>query len=179
MEYVYQLNLPPLLEVLKKDLIKDINDDSTVILRIKPQDYFNDEILKLKNLNWDRCTCFKKTHTMGPIHIDSVNNTNLIWGINWIHGEPGHMEYWDDWSSLDQKLIFDVAGLPRLDMKPNGPATKIYPTVSNGVYLVNASVPHRANNYSFNVRYAISLRARTSGLDWPQIIDLFSDLIIE
>ena len=172
--------MPPLLEVLKNDLIKDMDNSNRPILQIKPQDYFNDEILKLKNLKWNRCSCFKKAQMKGPIHIDGFGDdgNNLIWGINWVHGAPGNMEYWDDWSGLRRILTFDVAGLPRLDIIPNTPATKVYPTVPGGVYLVNASIPHLADNYSSNVRYAISMRARDPGLNWDQVLELFSDLII-
>jgi hypothetical protein len=180
MEYVYRLNLPPLMEILKKDIIKDMDDSPRVILQLKPQDYFIDEILKLKNLNWNRFSCFKKSKVRGPIHIDGFGEVseNIIWAVNWVHGAPGNMEYWDDTKGLRRKLTFDTAGLPRLDMIPTAPATKIYPTVPGGVYLVNASIPHLADNYTDATRYAISMRAKKPGMNWEQVIDLFSDLII-
>jgi hypothetical protein len=180
MEYVYRLNLPSLLEVLKKDLIKYIDERPTPTCQVKPQDYFIDEIVQLKNLEWNRCSCFKKLKTRGPIHIDGYRDdgNNLIWGINWVHGAAGNMEYWDDWVDLKQKLTFDTAGLPRLDILPTTPATQVYPTVPGGVYLVNAGIPHLADNYTDVTRYAISMRAKDPGLIWEEVIDLFSDLII-
>jgi hypothetical protein len=181
MEYVYQLNLPSLKDVLKNDLIDAMDNCYNPILKINPADYFTDEILTIKNLNWANGIAFKKPNLFtGPIHIDGYgDNTgnDLIWAINWIHGGEGGMQYWS--RNYTESLSYDVAGLARLDVKATGQADKNYKTDPGKVYLINASIPHLAYNTSmYSSRYAVSIRATNSQLNWQQVVDLFSDLII-
>ena len=180
MEYVYQLNLPSLETIFKKNVIKAVDRCPVPILKINPAEFFNDRILKIKNLNWNHGIVFKK-HVLyrGPIHIDGYGNMvdKLVWGINWVHGGNGGMEYWEN--DYEQALTYDLASLPRLDIKTNKPADKIYPTISGKVYLINASIPHLAYNSSAYLnRYAVSIRDMDASFTWNQVVDLFSDLII-
>ena len=180
MEYVYQLRLPSLENVLKNNIIEKVDNSKAHILTIEPLNFFNDNILSLKGLTWDSGVAFKKPGLYtGPIHTDG-SQREFIWGINWIHGADGGMCYWE--GDYQQDITYDIAGRPRLD--PIGklglnPPSKNYKTLSGNAYLVNASVPHNAYNLSLtHSRYAISIRATNSQLNWQQVVDLFSDLII-
>lgn len=179
MEYVYKLNLPSLASVARPSLWSLIENNNKNIVTIKPKDYFSEEILNIKNLNWkngDGVYFKKNPNFYGAIHIDGSDG-KFRWGLNWVIGGEGGMDYWD--GPLEKIPTIDSAGRTRLDVYPTTPPNKTYLTIPDNVYLVNASVPHRGFNTSFTQhRHAISIRPEHS-LSWDLVVNLFSDLIID
>lgn len=178
-EFVYKLNLPPLLEILL-DSAKDtlFNTKNNLAYFYVNTDCVKPEWLQFNNYNWNSILLFYKNNSSGLIHIDGKNSIDPLeqptWGINWIHGGQGVMDYWN---------MEDV--LPPT-FNPNGPKDRIicHPMressrtyhMSEGAYLVNASFPHKASGNAG--RYAFSLRDTTSTDSWDTVVNNFKQYII-
>ena len=179
-EFVYKLNLPPLSEILidsaKNSLFNETNDS---VLRFLTNEWVKPEWLTFNNYNWNYILYFYKNNSSGFVHLDGKNikyqpHHPCVWGINWIYGNGGIMEYW---------LMEDI--LP-LSNQPNDnvdriictPIKKPYRTyhMTEGAYLVNASFPHKATGQSG--RYAFSLRDNTCIENWDTVITNFKNYII-
>jgi hypothetical protein len=185
-EFVYKLNLPPLTEILldsaKTELFNAKNNAEHSHLE-KLSYYLKPEWLTFNGITWNFVSFFYKSNYTGLIHIDEQTRVHQLheranWGINWIHGGSGIMEYW-----LPEDIIFSIpqedetGNYKRIQCSTTKAPYRTY-NMSPGAYLVNASVPHRATGYTG--RYAFSVRdnCEKNIMTWNAVVDLFKDHII-
>jgi hypothetical protein len=184
LEYVYRLNLPSWDQVKRPgvDLEQALNKE--YIRAMNPKFWLRPEYQTINGVELTHGVILKKLNRhRSSIHVDNntMEDTNMIWGINWVIGYGG-MEYWnsrDDISEVGYVTDTDNYTRPMLTMK-TGPH-KNYITVDGGVYLVHASVPHTGYNDTDIPRTAICTRP-SRGIwpnDWPTIVSMFSNLIVE
>lgn len=175
-EFVYKLNLPLLPEILldsaKKSLFNQTRDS---FCYLKPLNIVKPEWLTVNSYNWNNILHFYKNNTTGVIHMDDKDVLNQAWsnwGINWIHGNSGIMEYW-----LLQDVVLPSVSNDKVDRIVCTTAKKPHRTyyMSEGAYLVNASFPHRAT--ALGSRYAFSLRDTTCFETWDTVVDKFKNYI--
>lgn len=183
LEFLYRLNLPSLDAVLhRKDVLGTFTEKLSNGSRIfypDPNEIFKKEWLEYKGLHWDYVSIFvRSATTTGMIHRDNPdNNDQLHWGINWIVGDNGCMDYWLPGQINQEKIVTDIGGGQTVSLVTDEQPYRQYDTYT-GVYLINASVPHRARNLSDKKRIAISLhskkfRYQNPRATWQKIIDLF------
>lgn len=187
-EYVYKLNLPAIDQVLLSlDEINDLVPRDLVGSRIfypHPKDVFKPEWLTYKNLVWDYVSIFIRSGKETSIlHRDDPHSASLHWGINWILSDNSVMQYWKDDSNFEKRIIKDIGGSSTLKMYTDQPADVEY-KMTTGVYLINASVPHKVINYSDNKRIALSLRSKkfryeNPEITWEKIIEMFKNEIVK
>jgi hypothetical protein len=188
-EYVYKLNLPDIADVvISLDYIKNLvpqDFQGSQIFYPEPREIFKSEWLTYKNLEWDYVSLFIRTEKQQSVlHRDNPHSPgSLHWGINWVLGEDSVMEYWDDDKIIDQKVINDLGGKTTVKITADQTPSKQY-TLSTGVYLVNASAPHRVTNLTDERRIAISLRSKkfryeNPSVVWRDIVEMFRDEILE
>jgi len=186
-EFVYQLNLPPITDMLldginenmlaplarKADEISSfVYKDMLATSIIKP------EYLNINGFNFIRALLFYKSKgNLGQIHRDTTDLSVSAWGINWIHGGSGILEYWDEEDLVNEEVItrIDDQGYPIIKYTSLVPARKKYVQTSPNVYLVNTTEIHRAT--AWGGRWAISLRTNYS-IPWDGIVERFKNLII-
>jgi hypothetical protein len=93
------------------------------------------------------------------------------------------LRFWDEDKIISRKSAFGVGGdLPMTVFEVENPPTKDYKTANGGVYLVNASVAHTGYNDKSETenRYSLALRCAISQYPkWDELVDTFSDLIID
>jgi hypothetical protein len=185
MEYVYRLNLPRLVDVLKHpDMANELlSVDNKIVKVVHTKEFFNNQILNLKNLNWSNgtCSCFNRLPNVeGPIHIDGQKKGFSIWGINWIEGGTGGMRYWENINELKPSYTIDSGSKIASNYAMSTPADKTYTTESGCAYLVNASIPHNGFTTADakENRFAISIRCPEVFASWESVVNLFSDLIV-
>jgi hypothetical protein len=182
-DYVYKLNLPNIKEVVfSLDDIKNLvprDFRGSQIFYPEPREVFKPEWLTYKNLEWDYCSLFIRSgKQQSVLHRDNPHSPeSLHWGINWILGEDSIMEYWDEDKIIDQQIIYDSGGKTTVKITAEQNPSKQY-TMSTGVYLVNASVPHRVTNLTEDLRIAISLRSKKFRYDnpkvtWEEVVKMF------
>jgi hypothetical protein len=187
-DYVYKLNLPNIKEVVfSLDSIKALipkDFQGSQIFYPDPREIFKSHWLTYKNLEWDYCSLFIRSgKQQSVLHRDNPHSPeSLHWGINWILGEDSIMEYWDEDKIIDQQIIYDSGGKTTVKITAEQNPSKQY-TMSTGVYLVNASVPHRVTNLTDERRIAISLRSKkfrrdNSTVEWQSVVQLFKEEII-
>jgi hypothetical protein len=187
-DYVYKLNLPDIDEVvLSLDYIQNLvprDFQGSQIFYPSPRDIFKPEWLQYKNLEWDYCSLFIRSGKQQSIlYRDNPNSSDTLhWGINWILGEESIMEYWDEDKIIDQQTVHDLGGKTTVKITTDQNSSKQY-NMSKGVYLVNASVPHRVTNLTGEHRIAISLRSmkfryENPSVEWRDVVEMFGDEII-
>lgn len=181
-EYVYKLTLPPITEILNESAISKVFAGSTKPLHMSfcVEDVIKPEWQKFKNIPWKQLIVFYKPDFIGTIHADenanirSIND-ECIWGINFIYGGYGIMEYWNPLDILYSTKVSDSVGTSNLRCLTTSPPIKTYYTFP-GAYLVNASQVHRAKG--IGKRYALTLRPiGSAGFTWNNLLSLFSNLI--
>ena len=187
-EYVYKLNLPDIADVvISLDHIKNLvpqDFQGSQIFYPEPYKIFKPEWLTYKNLEWDYCSLFIRSgNQQSVLHRDNPNSPDALhWGINWILGDDSIMEYWDKDKITEEKIIYDSGGKTTVKITADQTSSKQY-TMSTGVYLVNASVPHRVTNLTENRRIAISLRSKkfryeNPSVVWRDVVKLFSSDVV-
>lgn len=174
-EFVYKLNAPPITDILLESVAEKLfvggdlsyhRSYNNLTKLIKP------EYLSWKNYNWNFINLFYKTKGIpGWIHIDGYGG----WGVNWIHGGHGRMEYWLPENVEIMPPEVDDIGGQIVKCKTSASPDKIY-VMTPGAYLINAWVPHRAAG--FNNRHALSLRATKDTSTWEEVVNNFTDLIL-
>ena len=178
-DFVYKLNLPVLSEILVDSAKNSLfNETNHLVIRFLTTEWIKSEWLTFNNYNWDRILYFYKDNSSGVIHIDGKDIKHqphhpCVWGINWISGNNGIMEYW---------LVEDIFPLSN---QPNDNVDRIIYTsikkpyrtyhMTEGAYLVNASLPHKATGQSG--RYAFSLRDSKCRETWDTVINNFKSYI--
>jgi hypothetical protein len=187
-EFLYKLNLPLCEDVLISpnilDNFKNQVDRGSKIFYPDPKDIFKKQWLVYKNLDWNYCSLFvRHGYQNSIIHRDNpFNKESLHWGINWVIGSCGYMDYWDESQIEEEEIIVDTGGEKTVFLKTNLSPIKSYRTDS-GAYLVNASVPHRVRNPSDETRIALSLRSKkfryeNPSLSWDSVIKIFDREIL-
>jgi len=184
LEYVYKLNLPAWDDVKLPYADLDSVLGGEYIRAMNPKQWMKPEFCTVNGVELTRGVILKKLNKhRSNIHIDNqrMEDSTLIWGINWIVGHGG-MEYWDSRDQIDSVEMYtdtDNYTLPKLTMKHG--YTKNYRTVDGGVYLVNASVPHTGYNDIDMPRIAVCTRPDNYKYpnDWATVVSIFSDLIIK
>lgn len=185
-EFVYKLNLPPLTEILldtAKEKLFNAKHEAEHSHITDLKSYLKPEWLTFNGITWNIVSFFYKSNYTGLIHIDEQVRAHLphersSWGINWIHGGSGILEYW-----LPEDIIFsppetdETGDYKRIQCSTNKPPYRTY-NMSPGAYLVNASIPHRATGYEG--RYAFSLRdnAEKTIKTWNTVVEMFSPYIV-
>ena len=181
-EYVYKLNLPPITDMLL-DSAKSkifIGKEQAIHRSFDVKDVLKPEWLNFKSIPWADFILFYKPDFLGTIHADDHDrirsmDEECVWGINFIHGGSGVMEYWAPEDMDVLKVVPDVVGTYNVRCETSKPARKTYHT-GPGAYLVNASQIHRVRG--IGKRYALVLRPKGPvGFTWSKLIDHFSDLI--
>lgn len=189
MEYVYELDLPPIHEIFLKDF-KGFDDDNlkeNYQFRRDIKNILKPEWCEFRGLPWNFLLYFKKDNSPGDIHTDIEKEylkPNLIkhmhpWGINWVWGGDGLFEYWN----FEDVAFYQMAtgslngGLGKVQMfTSDKPPCKIYNMYKNKAYLVNGALPHRATGFAG--RKLLTLRSHPlSFRPWAKTVSEFSDLI--
>jgi len=189
MRQVYELNLPPIQEILIDDF-SWYNDD-----HMRYNYIWEDDISKVVkpewhhflNINWSSIIYFKKKSMNGSIHCDAVNDIKdlngklpTIWGINWVYESKGIMKFWY-WNNV-RILGITTGSLNKPELGNVGkfiPLTQpdeIYILEPNKAYLVNASIPHQAGG--MGNRKVFSYRSNLQDIEWDEIVKKFSDFIV-
>jgi hypothetical protein len=178
-EFVYRLNLPPLSEILldsAKNSLFNEKPDEVIGHRYLSTSFIKPEWLTFNNYNWNLILYFYKNNHSGTIHIDGEKiaqpHEQCVWGINWIYGNSGSMEYW---------LMEDIIPIVNYNYKDRilcKTDKKPYRTyhMPEGAYLVNASFPHNATSEA--KRYALSLRDDSCKETWDAVVNKFKDYIV-
>jgi hypothetical protein len=182
-DYVYKLRLPDINEVVYSlsDIKNLVPRDfyGSQIFYPEPREFFKPEWLNYKNIEWDYCSLFIRSgKQQSVLHRDNPNSPNALhWGINWVLGKDSIMEYWDEDKIIEEKIIYDSGGKTTVKIIADQASSKQY-TMSTGVYLVNASVPHRITNLTDDHRIAISLRSKKFRYEnpsvlWRDVVEIF------
>lgn len=184
MDYVYKLDLnlnffmDKLRSEFKNSELYEL-DDNPKFLQTNVSRFFNCDSIHLKGIDWEHAAYFQKINGYtGSIHVDY--RTGFWPAINIICSGHTTMEYWHEETVVDAEIYTygDVGDAFRLKaFKTDKAPDKIY-QMPIGVYLINASVPHRATGHGG--RRLISLRSM-SNLEktWSQMTELFQDIIDE
>ena len=182
MEYCYKLNLPSLNEVLidfEKDIVSLNQSIKPIYFSKKSDKMIKTNWLNFNNIPWCTVMVFYKPHGfIGRAHTDSINGASA-WGINWISGGSGTIEFWDSNKILKPTIVTDSVGYKIEDYDKSVkdvPADKTY-IQDQGVYLINGSGPHRATG--FDNRVCVSLRSFANyHMTWSEVIEKFNKYII-
>lgn len=179
MEHCYKLNLPSLEEVLldfEKEIIS-LNQRINPIYFTKDSDkMFKSNWLTFNDISWCTAMVFYKPHGfIGRTHTDKIDGS-LAWGINWISGGSGTIEFWDRTKISLPTIVTDSVGYKIEDYDncvKDVIAHKTY-IQDPGVYLINGTSPHRATG--FDNRVCVSLRSFNNYyISWEQIVEKFKN----
>lgn len=140
-------------------------------------EFFDVDFFDIKNYRWLACAYLRKSDgNVGDIHSDVVYDESLCPAINIIWSGKTVMEFWDigkpenkpSGTVKSQRVI-------RLYDHITWPSDYSY-TMERGIYLVNATGPHRATCYGD--RHLFSIRCPDLFVKkWPEILSEFDDLI--
>ena len=186
-EFVYQLNLPPITDML----LDGINENMLAPLARKADlgsffiyesmlatSIIKPEYLNINGFEFTGAILFYKSKgKLGRIHRDTTDLSITAWGINWIYGGFGTLEYWDEEDLVNEEVItlIDEQGSPIKHYTSLVPARKKYVTTSPNAYLVNTTEIHRST--AWGGRWAISLRSNCN-MPWDDIVEKFKNLIV-
>lgn len=173
-DFLYKLNAPPITDFLLESAAEKlfVGQDKNFHKTFKATELLKPEYLGWNNYNWNFINFFYKTNGYkGHIHIDGYGG----WGVNWIVGGHGTMEYWlPDHVEILPSRTDDIGGQV-ITCIPHTPPDKVYVTTP-GAYLINADVPHRGTG--FGRRHAFSLRDTKTSMSWNEVVNTFTDLIL-
>ena len=179
-EYLYKLNLPPVTEIMSlKSIDKIFTGNNTPIHKSFPaKEILKPEWYNFLDIEWKDFIVFYKPDFLGKVHADDNvkirdKTEKCVWGINFIHGGTGYMEYWEpeDMDILERRS--DSVGTYNIHCETSKPPRKKYKT-DPGAYLVNASQIHRVQG--IGKRYALVLRPQSTKT-WAEILIQFSPFI--
>ena len=184
MKYVYKLNLPPLEEVFLDSAFRmffsEIPKYRFVSYKyFKPADLFKEEFLNINGNEFDLSTVYIKKDRAGEIHADTGKDASVkTWGINWVHGGTGMLEYWDFLPEEKKIQPTQTSGLLYQIYDIDTPATHSYDMEPGCAYLVNAAIPHIASGVGN--RFAVTLRStKMFHLSWEEVVGQMKNLIKE
>lgn len=189
LEQVYELNLPSFDKISLNNFL-EINQEKKYIystnFNFKEIIDFN-KLPQLNDLNfrWNSYRYFKKSNIRGTIHTDLESDINgeifeCVWGINWVFGGDGTIEFWNFDNVIKTGTTLGAQNFPNLGVVPKflgkSQANFKYKTLNNKVYLINATLPHRASGNSN--RNVFSLRTDDFSIEWKDVVKKFEKLII-
>lgn len=187
-EYAYQLDLPPLQEIIKPSVRANMWQGLDALVTVTDvQEFVDPTWHNFRGLPWVKAMIFKKAPGWyGPVHTD--HDTVQPWAINWIDGDGGGMEFWHPDNVDSSELCYDPGG--RTPGRTKGwvhtvskPADRVYLTPPGTAWLVNVRVPHNGFNpiTSTQPRWAFSMRTQLGSLPntFESAAELFSDLIVK
>jgi hypothetical protein len=180
MELVYRLKgLDYLFDKIKPSFFTGPIPDTTVNRYYTGQvkDFFDAEFFDIQGQRWTSCAYLRKTTgNVGTIHSDVADNQSLCHAINIIWSGHTFMEFWNINKPENQPSSINKGQRNiRVYDHITWPADYSY-HMEKGIYLVNASGPHRATCQGD--RHLFSIRAPGHfHLKWEQILEDFKDLI--
>ena len=179
-EFVYQLNLPPITDMLLDGINENMlaplasyadKTASFIYKSMLATSIIKPEYLNINGFEFTGAILFYKSKgKLGRIHRDTTDLGMTIWGINWIHGGFGILEYWNEEDLINEEVItlIDEQGSPIKHYTSLVPARKKYVTTSPNAYLVNTTEIHRST--AWGGRWAISLRSKYN-MPWDDIVE--------
>lgn len=187
LEQVYELSLPKFSEIVNENFkgfssqkrYEYVADNTNLDAVLKKQ------WLNFLDIDWKGYKFFKKSEFVGSIHSDLGRGQEdfesvCIWGINWVFDGSGKIEFWNYNSVKIAGITLGTDNDPAYGKVPKydalTPPDFEYLTLENKVYLVNASLPHRATGY-FN-RKVFSLRPASYKVPWSDIVEKFKNYIV-
>lgn len=186
LEQVYELLLPKFSEIVNENFVESHNQKKYEYLAGNDLPMIvKKEWLNFLGIDWKSYKIFKKSEFVGSIHTDLGRgeedyNDICIWGINWVFGGSGKIEFWNYDSVKLVGITMGTDNDPTYGKVPKYDSLTLpnfeYPTLENKVYLVNASLPHRATGY-LN-RKVFSLRPASYKTPWADIVEKFKNYII-
>lgn len=183
-EYIYKLDIPPITEMLSKDSFDKIfiGKNSAMHRSFLAKDVLKPEWNSFLGITWRDLILFYKPDFLGVIHADDNEKIRsdeepCVWGINFIHGGTGYIEYWEPEDMEVLKVSADSVGTYNVTCETTKPARKKYKT-DPGAYLVNASKIHRVQGIGH--RYALVLRPYwTRKFTWNELVTHFNNFVIK
>jgi hypothetical protein len=180
-EFVYQLKLPPIKDMLLDGVAEQILSPATNFKykTVTADSIIKPECLEINGFKFNRALLFHKANgDLGIIHKDSANPKNTVWGINWVYSGFGTLEFWDesDLVNANSEAKIDEEGNYVRHYEANVPARKKYMMYAPCAYLVNATQIHRP--VGWGSRWAISLRTGIVDISWEDLVEKFKDLIV-
>jgi hypothetical protein len=188
LEYCYKLNIQiDVDDMLSTPLDTIITTHHTGgFINLLDHPPINKHYRNICDMQFDQMFIFQKP--VDTVHVDSPMYSHP-WGINWICGGTRLIEFWDK-STLSTPLLWYTSSTASAQpsevikieiavptWKPTTSPIKSYTLLDGGVYLINASTPHRVVGY--NSRAAVSIRSKQHlNTPWIQIVNEFSELIL-
>ena len=186
LEQLYKLNFPTFDEVKKCNIhFQDNNNTYSYLNDFNFNDYIDLDKIKFLDFKWKSYRYFKKSKNSGSIHSDATWDIEIypkkcVWGINWVFGGDGKIDFWETKSTKQIGFTRGADNNSNLGIAPKFIPLKMadysYDTLKDNVYLVNATLPHKATG-NLN-RQVFSLRTDLFDIPWEDIIKIFSKYII-
>lgn len=180
-EYIYKISIESFEHMIKPighSLIKQnhnfakhsVYSYSTIIL----PEYEN-----FLDIEWSLVHYFFKPDFQGLIHTDLHDEVECMWGLNWIVNYSSTVEYWP-FSSVENDTTVDNSSYQQDYKKRSVFKTSVEPektyALNSGVYLVNASIPHRFTGHG--PRHSFILRPKKKYLiSWNDTVKRFQKYI--
>ncbi len=187
LEQVYELsNLPALEDILRSDFTGFVDPPGNYnYLSDSVEDIIRSEMKNFLGYKWSTYRYFKKSLISGSIHSDLVDHnkytSECVWGINWVFGGDGIIEFWNIPNVTYVGVTSGALNNPQSGIAPKFETTKkadyVYQTLKNKIYLINASLPHRASGKKN--RSVFSLRTDDQTIPWETIVKQFDQYIIK
>ena len=178
MKFCYRLNLPPLDHILNDSAVSMLGTatEHPRYISYNPVTIFKHEWLTINGFKFDGALYFyKPPQFVGRVHTDVIDPQLHVWGINWIYGASGLLNFWDPATISPVGTKIDEQGYPILIYPTDIPPDRCY-HMEPGAYLVSTRWPHQP--VSFGYRHCISARCTTSfNTPWENIVDAFSEYI--
>jgi hypothetical protein len=187
MELMYRLDLPSATEILLESVHEEIAK-KIPWQRGSTDQYLKPEWAEINGIRWTHWVQYYRDvvldNQVSFIHTDKFDGHHPDehpWGISWISGGDGQMDYWNPEDLVETRFKFNVrngALIVGYENPHDVPPRKSY-HMKPGVYLVNADYPHRAHGW--NDRYNFCLRSyhdQNIMMLWSDVIERFKDKII-
>lgn len=188
LEQVYELNLLPFNKVKNDNFLGFMDNDKSLnyLYDNNLNVILQNKWLNFLDLDWYSYRYFKKSLTIGSIHSDLPKgytdycDNKCAWGINWIFNGSGKIHFWHFENTEEIGQTTGSLNKPENGIAPKYYSCKqpdyIYDTMCDKVYLINASLPHRAIGY--NQRSVFSLRTKRIDRSWKDVLDIFRNYIV-
>lgn len=189
MQLVYKLNLPPLDQWIRQDIMNIHDDDkseNTIMFRNCHDLFITNTIC---GIEFSNILYLKKTETEGWIHSDSSAN-EFHFGINFNTLGRMTLKYWlpedvelKNSESVDHKSNINYKNKITYPVyQALREPYKTYILEPNSVYLVNATVPHSGNSVVLKKSYSLRTTDKERQIkkldNWETVVNTFKSLII-
>ena len=179
-EFVYQLKLPPINDMLLNGIADQVLTVSNEFKykTLSAKSIIKPECLEINGFTFNGAAMFHKVNgELGRIHRDTADPSITVWAINWVYSGFGRLDFWDESDLVGEEVAerVDEQGHLNIQYKSMLPARKTYMMYSPNAYLVNTTEIHRP--VGWGSRWVISLRAGIVDVSWDNIVEKFKDLI--